>query len=82
VSSPIRTGGAGGNGLVVRHFFAKTSFSGQKILEIIMILSEFFQFVVLLLQLFFLATEPVSSDAELTRAAKRRNKSCNKVHMS
>ena len=57
-----------------RHFFANLLVFWSKILEIIMILSDFFQFGVFLLQIFFLATELSSSDAELARATKRKKK--------
>ena len=46
----------------------------KKIRPKVQFLSDFFQFGVFLLQLFFLATEPVSSVTVLTRATKRRKK--------
>jgi hypothetical protein len=61
-----------GNGR--RHFFATTSFSGQKILEIIMIFSEFFQFVVFLSRLFFFSygTEQLCHKADACNKKKKK----------
>ena len=56
------------------HFLTKRRHLRKKIRPKVHFLSGFFQFGVFLLQLFFLATEPVSSETELTRATKRKKK--------
>ena len=56
------------------HFLTKRRHLRKKIRPKVQFLSEIFQFEVFLLQLFFLATEPVSSETELTRAKEIRKK--------
>ena len=68
----------------VLHFFAKTSFSGQKILEIIMILSEFSssEFGVFLLRFFFFSYGTEQLCHRAGACSKKKKKSRKKVHMN
>ena len=56
------------------HFLTKGRHLRKKIRPKVQFLSDFFQFVVFLPLLFFLATGPASSVTPLTRATKRKKK--------
>ena len=56
------------------HFLTKGRHLRKKIRPKVQFLSDFFQFVVFLPWLFFLATGPASSVTPLTRATKRKKK--------